>query len=363
MNATEDSQNSFELDHVSKEQWNRLLKGFYDATFFQTWEYGVFRSGGEHLSHAVLKLGGRPVAAVQVREWGRFPSLKYAYIDYGPMWRPRDMPPDCRILDLMLTRLAEEYVTKRGYSLSLFPFIHAGDPNADQILNILQRNRFTTRGENPRTLLMDISPPLEDLRRQLRRKWRQDLRYAEEADLDVTISKSQHLFAKCLKVYNQMRERKGFDENVSMDDLFSIHALLPEEYKFTILTVGIRDRIDACLIYSAIGNTGFPVLAATALSGLQNSASYLAYWELIKLLKAQGIDWFDLRGIDPQGNPGGYCFKTGLTGKKGREVSYLGHFDFCPNTFARSLILIASQFRHQLNQRSRRRLNSSKDAR
>ena len=41
------------------------------------------------------------------------------------------------------------------------------------------------------------------------------------------------------------------------------------DYKFNIVAVGKDGRIDACVIWSAIGDTGIPVVAATATSGLE----------------------------------------------------------------------------------------------
>ena len=49
---------TLEIDQISKEQWNLMLKDFYDATVFQTWEYGDITWGGKNVSHAVLKMEG-----------------------------------------------------------------------------------------------------------------------------------------------------------------------------------------------------------------------------------------------------------------------------------------------------------------
>ena len=37
-------------------------------------------------------------------------------------------------------------------------------------------------------------------------------------------------------------------------------------------------------------------------------------WTLIKWLKERGVRWYDLGGIDPEGNPGVYSFKRGFSG-------------------------------------------------
>jgi lipid II:glycine glycyltransferase (peptidoglycan interpeptide bridge formation enzyme) len=334
-----------EIERISNEQWADTLQLFLDATFFQTREYGGFAWGEENLEQAVLKVGDRTVAAAQVRTWSRVPGLKYAHVTYGPMWKTKETPGDRENLDLMVTGLVEEYVKKRGYSLRVFPFIHDGDAYAEEIRKKFLSNGFTCSKKKDKTLYLDVSMSLDELRKNLRRKWRQSLNHAEGAGLDIIFGEGQELFAESLRVYREMHNRKGFTENVKMDDFLALNETLPEAYKFKIVAIRENEIIHACLIWSAVGDTAIPVLAATATSGLKNNASYLAYWEMIRSLHEEGTHWLDLRGIDQQSNPGGYTFKTGVTGKKGLEVSYLGDFILHHGPFGRLLMTAASKAR------------------
>jgi len=321
-----DSDGALKIGAVSRSEWNSLLSGFRDSTVFQTWEYGVCTWGEGNLSHAVLKRGEQTLAAAQIRVWNRVPGLKFASVVHGPLWRVNGCPDDTGALVLMLRALVREYEQKRGYSLRLIPFVHEGDPLADKVKSILQEHQFAMSRDRGTTLVLDISVPEEVLRANMRRKWRQELGYAERARLDVTYDNSPERFAECLAVYREMHGRKNFRETTQMDAFLSIHALLPESQRFNIVTVGHEGRLHACVIGTAIGDTAFPVLAATATCGLKSNASYLAYWELLKLYQRAGIRWFDFRGVDRSGNPGGYVFKTGISGKGGLEVAYLGEF-------------------------------------
>ena len=58
----------------------------------------------------------------------------------------------------------------------------------------------------------------------------------------------------------------------------------------------------------------FICLGATSDDGLNAKGAYLLQWTLIQWLKENGIKWYDLGGIDPEGNPGVYSFKRGLSG-------------------------------------------------
>jgi len=320
------SEISLEVDKLSPGEWDSLLCGFHDATLFQTWEYGQCTWGEQNLSHAVLKRDGRPVAAAQVRVWNRLPGLKYAYLVDGPIWQPRGGPAETDAFGLMIRALVSEYVQKRRYSLKLAPFVHDGDPQSEIVRDILARNLFTPTRQTGKTLILDISASEGALRANLRRKWRQELGYAERGGLDVRCDTSDELLAQCFEVYREMHDRKQFTEHTPMDAFLTMHALLPSRHKFRVVTVGQDGELHACLVGSAIGDTAFPILAATATRGLKSNASYVAYWEMLKLYGREGVRWFDFRGIDPTANPGGYTFKTGIAGKNGVEVSYLGEF-------------------------------------
>jgi lipid II:glycine glycyltransferase (peptidoglycan interpeptide bridge formation enzyme) len=58
-------------------------------------------------------------------------------------------------------------------------------------------------------------------------------------------------------------------------------------------------------------------------------------WEQIQWLKDHGIRFFDLGGIDPEANPGGYRFKSGLSG---RDVRHIGEFEACAGGLSRRLV-------------------------
>jgi hypothetical protein len=47
---------------------------------------------------------------------------------------------------------------------------------------------------------------------------------------------------------------------------------------------------------------------------LKSKGAYLLHWTMIQWLKSNGVRWYDLGGIDPEGNPGVYSFKKGFSG-------------------------------------------------
>ncbi len=106
-----------------------------------------------------------------------------AYVAWGPMWQPRGKPRCVENLVHCLRALKEEYVVRRGLLLRLRPFgFEESDADVKQAL--LESGYALTDGasrEQHRTILVDLEPSAEDLKRQLRKKWRYNLRQAEDA--------------------------------------------------------------------------------------------------------------------------------------------------------------------------------------
>ena len=77
------------------------------------------------------------------------------------------------------------------------------------------------------------------------------------------------------------------------------------------------------------------LLGATADDGLNAKGAYLLQWNLIQWLKTKGVRWYDLGGIDPEGNPGVYSFKRGLSGL---DVCQLPPLVACNNIFSYAVV-------------------------
>jgi lipid II:glycine glycyltransferase (peptidoglycan interpeptide bridge formation enzyme) len=99
------------------------------------------------------------------------------------------------------------------------------------------------------------------------------------------------------------------------------------------------------IICSLIGSTGIYLFGATSDSGLRTRGAYLLQWRMIEWLKEKGCSCYDLNGINPESNPGTYQFKTGLSGKNGKDVYFLGQFDAYPNWIGRFVVMGADKLR------------------
>lgn len=168
--------------------------------------------------------------------------------------------------------------------------------------------------ERYRTFLLDISPSIDELRGQLDKKWRNQLSRAERNNLRVVSGTGDDEFRRFCMIYREMKERKGFETTVDIDNFAKIQASLEESQKlWTFICEDMCGPI-AGVVVSVMGDSAIYLLGATGDSGLNSKGAYILQWTLIQWLKRKHVKSYDLGGIDPERNPGVYHFKKGLGG-------------------------------------------------
>jgi len=336
-----------EVDRATPAEWSSMLDRFYDGNLYQTWSYGTVRWGRKSLSHLVLKRNGEVLGMAQLRiiRPTRF-NFGMAYLRWGPLChrRGRELDPEAPLC--IARALQEEYVCKRGLLLQILPNAFVGSPRAALFQSGF--SRFTqeprTSANVYRTFVLDLAPPIEELRRNLDAKWRNKLTQSEKKGLKVVAGNGTDEYRTFCQMYNQMRERKSFDTTVDVEEFGRLQEDLPEAHRMRILICEQDGVPVAGLVASALGDSAIYLLGATSDDGLNTKGAYLLQWTLIQWLKENGIKWYDLGGIDPEGNPGVYSFKRGLSGK---DVSQLTPLVAC-NSVVSSAVVRASLAAHSV---------------
>ena len=315
-----------EVDQVTPKEWEDLLDLFNDSNIYQTWSYGQVRWGRENLSHMVLKRDGEVVGVAQLRIV-RPTSFKFgiAYLRWGPLCDRRGKSLDRDIVKALAHALEEEYVNKRRLFLRILPNAFDGTARAQAIQETF--SAFTSEppsAENTyRTFVVDLGPSLEELRKGLDRKWRNQLTRAEKNNLTVITGTGKSEYDIFCQIYSDMMNRKAFDTTVDVGEFGRIQDELADRHRMQVLICEDKGVPVAGLVASAMGDSAIYLLGATSESGLNSKGAYLLQWTLIQWLKDNGIRWYDLGGIDPEVNPGVYHFKNGMSGADVRQISPL----------------------------------------
>jgi lipid II:glycine glycyltransferase (peptidoglycan interpeptide bridge formation enzyme) len=343
-----------EVDSSTPSGWSEMLDLFNDANIYQTWSYGSVRWGAKNLSHLAVKRDGEVVGMAQLRiirpTWFNFGM---AYLRWGPVCERRGMPLDSEVLNYLSRALEEEYVRKRRLLLRVLPNAFAGSMRADLFQAAFQKfkPKPVTEPEAYRTFLLDLTLPMDELRGRLDKKWRNQLSRAEKNSLRVVAGSGIEEFRTFCRLYAQMKERKGFESTVNVEEFGRMQEALDGAHRLRILICEDGGEPVAGLVATAIGESAIYLLGATSDSGLNSKGAYLLQWTLIQELRERGFKWYDLGGINPEGNPGVYHFKRGLSGV---DVTHVHPLVACNSALSSALVNIGLAMHRSLRAGHRR---------
>jgi len=327
-----------EVDRATPEEWSAMLDLFEDANLYQTWAYGAVRWGTKNLSHLVPKRDSEVVGMSQLRIV-RPTNFKFgiAYLRWGPLCHRRGEPLDPEIVLEMTRALDEEYVGKRRLLLRVLPNAFVGSPRASVLQSALRgfTQEPSTHANTYRTFLLDLAPPIEELRRNLDKKWRNALTRSEKNGLKIVSGNETEVYRTFCQMYDQMRKRKAFETSVDVDEFGRIQRELPESQRMRVMICLQEGTPVAGIVCSAMGDSASYLLGATSDEGLTSKGAYLLQWAQIQWLKENNFRWYDLGGIDPERNPGVYHFKSGLSAA---DVRHLSPFVACKSVLTSTII-------------------------
>jgi hypothetical protein len=347
------------VDTADENQWNSIIPMFRDATVNQTWSFGASISGKVILSHLVLKKNDENVGACQTRI-KTLSSLRFgiAFVACGPMWQLWNRQKDLENLRQIIRALRTEYVHCRKLFLMIRPNTYDCEPDASAMTSIFEDEGFHCSSGGGRTLMIDLSPSLEELRKGLHQKWRNQLNCAEKNNLQIYVGCDYDLFTKFKKIYEEMLARKKYADAVDIDNFERIQNELPHSLKPRVVICQSNGETMAGAVFSIVGDTAFYFLGATSNNGTKTKASYLVQWSIIKWLKEHGYCAYDLGGISPKTTPETYHFKVGMCGKNennGKDTRRIGEFTACEspiNSFIIKNILRARDTVHWLKSKT-----------
>lgn len=335
-----------EVDRTTPAEWSQMLDLFEDANIYQTWSYGEVRWGKKNLSHLVLKRNDEIVGMAQLRII-RPTKLNFgmAYLRWGPIchWRGRALDEEAVVG--MAQALHQEYVCKRRLLLQILPNAFVGSSRGELFQSAF--SRFTqepsTSANLYRTFILDLTPSVEELRRNLDAKWRNKLTQSEKKGLTVIAGNGSDEYRTFCRMYQQMWKRKAFETTVDVEEFGRIQESLPETQRMRVLICEQGGVPVAGIVISAMGDSAIYLLGATSDDGLSAKGAYLLQWTMIQWLKDNGFKRYDLGGIDPERNPGVFSFKRGMSGC---DVSQLTPIVDCANVVSSAVVrasLIASR--------------------
>jgi lipid II:glycine glycyltransferase (peptidoglycan interpeptide bridge formation enzyme) len=241
----------------------------------------------------------------------------------------------------VLAALRREYVDRRRLVLRVAPAIGEERWNAAQDEGMLAAGFRPGSHLRPyRTMLVDLDRPLAEVRTGFAKKWRNLLSGAERHDIQVEQGTAPELFDDFAPLFDELVARKAFAVDLGADFYAALQPALPQRERLHVAIASLDGRPAAGVVASMHGDTAVYLLGASNDLGRRTNAAYLLQWRVIEAAVARGCRWYDLGGIDPEGNPGVHRFKERMGG--GDTVAP-GPYELAPGRMRRAAVHAAER--------------------
>ncbi len=326
---------------------------FSDLTLYQTPAFAEVTAAGRRAStsRALICRGDAVIGACSVRI-KQLPLLGWgvAYALGGPLWRRPGATP--RDLQDVLTALRQYYVENQGHCLRLRPRIWQEDEDYEQCAEVLAAAGYqpTPHRAPDQTLLLDLTPTLDEIRARFQRRWRQYLNRAERSELTVQTDLRDESFAEFLPIYEELKRVKWF-RGIDGAEMRRVNQQLPPDLRMEVTLCHLDGRLLAGQIASCLGQTCLGIIGAANVEGRDCFAANLVWWERIKRAREAGCTQYDFGGYDPHENRSVAEAKLRLGA---RVVTFVGEFGCAPSAWRAWLLERAETLYRRLSGRQLR---------
>ena len=304
--------------------WNAFVESAPYHAFPQLWEWGEVRaaSGWRPIRLAIGQSKDEPVAGAQLL-LRRVPLLDWhlAYVPRGPVGQLDDPGVRDKLVDaLRVVGRKERIATVRAD-----PETVAGTAYGQALLDVPWLS--APKVQPPTTRVIDLTPGVDALRADLRRKHRQYVNKAERAGITVERydgATPAHVMRPALqefnRIYRHTADRAGFVARQPSYYERVWKAFAPNGHVRLSFAVQRGERV-ATLFHFLCGERAVESYGGMTDAGAESRANYLLKWTAISDFAHEGFRVYDMWGLATGGIR---QFKEGFGGT---EIEYIGARD------------------------------------
>lgn len=299
--------------------WRRLIDGAVGATLPQCLAYAQAMAAAERqLPHfGVIRDDAGEVGCVLVLERRAARFLSRISIHRGPLWLRSDISAET--MSATLAALHRRWPARPWRRVSFIPELPAGASSHA----LLSEAGYRRVGDGYRSVLIDLEMPEPERRAALRPTWRQRLRGAERAGVDVEIDRHGKTTLPWLLQRTDLdRKLRGYRGASGRLALQLVLFARPDGGAQVLIASHAGERI-AGILTVRHGDTATYLLGWSGAEGRRLNATHLLLWRAMESLAAEGVRRFDLGGINPEEAAGVTEFKRGL---RGLEYELIGTY-------------------------------------
>jgi lipid II:glycine glycyltransferase (peptidoglycan interpeptide bridge formation enzyme) len=317
------------LEIVDSHPWEAFQTGRTWAQFLQSWAWGDFRMsrGVQVKRFALIDDSGAWLAAAQMEFRSKPVVGGYWFAPRGPVFLSRLSPADVRSV---FHAFAEQIpaAVPGAFFWRFEPCVELGAPEG-LIPLVMRRND----SQNPAsTILLDLSPDVEQLQAALHQKTRYNIRVAAKHGVTSRVGTHPDDVHAFLKLMDETATRDKFVQHDSSYLEATCRAL--ERQGMARIRIAERDRVPlAAMMEIRYGDTVTYLYGASSSASREYMAPYALHWDAILDAKRDGYGWYDWWGANPE-SKAMFAYKPswdGITrfkrGWGGKQVDLYGTWD------------------------------------
>lgn len=297
------------MKNFTEKEWDKITKRFAEANFLQSPSYGEMN---EILGCKVLveDFGGKGHALMIVRDAKRG---RYLEIPCGPLidWT------DAKLVKAVAARIREIAEQEKCVFVRMRPQLLAYEKNIE-VLEKMGMIEAPMHLAAEHTVMIDLRKSEDELLANMRRQTRYEVRRADKLGIKVEKSNSEEIFREFHRVQEETAKRQGFVPP-DLKTLLAERKAFGENIEIYVAETAEGEKVAYGLIIKD-GREGDYYEAASTDLNRKLPGAYALLWQVMRDLKAEGYERFNLWGIAPAGQPGHRyagvtTFKTGFGGE------------------------------------------------
>lgn len=298
-------------DTIDRTLWRRLSSSM-PVPLQQHWAYGeTLKAIDADIDQLTILQDGHLMGLALVGRRRFYKLLTLNSLMRGPLWLPTASDA---VKEDAFKALRRQHSPWRWNFLALQPELD----ETEEYARLLKQNGYRRIMTGYSTIWLDIAAEAEVLRASLNGKWRNQLKAAEKAKVDISIGgRKQHQYAWLTDKEAEQRSKRRYQATPL--GLVPLYAGIADRFAPDDPTVGILSvtaiagkRKLAGALFLLHGASATYQIGWTGEEGRRTNAQNRVLWEAILALKERGIRFLDLGGVNTAEGAGIARFKLGL---------------------------------------------------
>jgi len=300
---------------LTRPQWQAHQARIPRLNLLQTYPYAMaIRETVQQTSrHGLIEIRGEAAGLVQIQEINFLGLIHFIFLDRGPLFFDPCLTPD--MYRRFLEAFRKKFPRRPGRRVRMMPELPLTKENKTLM------EEFGWRYKNPglQSIWLDLTQNMDTLRAGLHQKWRRDLKASEKEGLELEVDLIMAHLPWLLKTYQQDRLEKKYAGAsgkmiVALCKAFA-ESDEPGENAVILRALSGGKPVAAMLIFQH-GTSATYQVGWISETGKKRKAHNFLYWKAFEYLKAQGVNFLDMGGIDKEKAEGVSRFKERLGGEQ-----------------------------------------------